>query len=153
MEIFIKLECLTLVWKSNEDHFELNLSELNKVIHSKKKILTFIYPDIVWHINGSRITRTWHRIGASELWLLNENYNVQCTHTDITDVDLTHWGRVTHICINNLTTIGSDNGLSPGWRHAIIWFNAGILLIRTLGTNFSEILSKIHTFSFKRMLF
>ena len=26
---------------------------------------------------------------------------------------LTHWGRVTHICVSKLTTIGSDNGLSP----------------------------------------
>ena len=25
-----------------------------------------------------------------------------------------HWGRVTHICVNKLTIIGSDNGLSPG---------------------------------------
>ena len=32
-----------------------------------------------------------------------------------------------------------------------IWTNAGILLIRPLGTNFSEILIKIHTFSFKKM--
>ena len=64
---------------------------------------------------------------------------------------LTHWGRVTHICVSKLTIIGSDNGLSPGRRQAIIWTNAGILLIRTLGTNFSEILSKIHAFSFKKM--
>ena len=42
---------------------------------------------------------------------------------------LTHWGRVTHICISKLTIIGSDNGLSPGRRQAIIWTNAGILLI------------------------
>ena len=41
--------------------------------------------------------------------------------------------------------------LSPGRRQAIIWTNAGILLIRTLGTNFSEILSEIHVFSFKKM--
>ena len=53
---------------------------------------------------------------------------------------LTHWGRVTHICIGNLTIIGSDNGLLPGWRQAIIWTNAGILLIRPLETKFSEIL-------------
>ena len=53
---------------------------------------------------------------------------------------LTHWGRVTYICIVNLTTIGSDNGLSPGRRQAIILTNAGILLIRTFRTNFSEIL-------------
>ena len=42
---------------------------------------------------------------------------------------LTHWGRVTHICVSKLTIIGSDNGLSPGRRQAIIWTNAGILLI------------------------
>ena len=42
---------------------------------------------------------------------------------------LTHRGRVTHICVGNLTIIGSDNGLSPGRRQAIIWTNAGILLI------------------------
>ena len=66
---------------------------------------------------------------------------------------LTHWGRVTHICVSKLTIIGSDNGLSPGRRQAIIWTNAGILLIWTLGTNFSEILSKIHIFSFKKIHF
>ena len=64
---------------------------------------------------------------------------------------LTHWGRVTHICVIKLTIIGSDNGLSPGRHQAIIWINAGILLIRTLGTNFSEILSEIHTFAFKKI--
>ena len=64
---------------------------------------------------------------------------------------LCHWGRVTHIYVSKLTIIGSDNGLSPCRRQAIIWTNAGILLIRTLGTNFSEILSKIPSFSFKKM--
>ena len=38
--------------------------------------------------------------------------------------------------VGNLTTIGSDNGLLPGRRLAIIRTNAGILLIRPLGTNF-----------------
>ena len=47
--------------------------------------------------------------------------------------------------------IGSDNGLSPARRHAIIWTNAGILLIGPLGTNFIDILIEIHTFSFKKM--
>ena len=64
---------------------------------------------------------------------------------------LTHWGRMTHICVSNLTIIVSDNGLSPGGRQAIIWTNAGISLIQTLGTNFSEILREIYTFSFKKM--
>ena len=56
-----------------------------------------------------------------------------------------------HLCVSKLTIIASDNGLSPGRRQAIIWTNAGILLIGTLGTNFNEILPEIHTFSFKKM--
>ena len=64
---------------------------------------------------------------------------------------LTHWGRVTHICVSKLTIIGSDNGLSPDRRQAIIWTNAGILLIGPYGTNFSEILIEILTFSFTKM--
>ena len=56
-----------------------------------------------------------------------------------------------HICIFNLTIIGSDNGLSPGRCQAIIRTNAGILLIGPLGTNFSEILIGIQAFSFKKM--
>ena len=63
----------------------------------------------------------------------------------------THWGRVTHICVSELTIIGSDNGLSPGRRQAIIWTNAGLLLIGPIGTNFSEILIEILTFSFKKI--
>ena len=58
-----------------------------------------------------------------------------------------------HICISKVTIIGSDNGLSPGRRQAIIWTNAGILLIGPLGPNFSEILIEILTFSFKKMRF
>ena len=42
----------------------------------------------------------------------------------------------------NRVSIGSDNGLSPIRRQAIIWTNAGILLIEPLGTKFSEMLIK-----------
>ena len=64
---------------------------------------------------------------------------------------LTHWGRVTHICVVKITNIGSDNGLSPGRRQAIIWTNAGIWLIAPLETNFSETLIEIQTFSLKQI--
>ena len=56
-----------------------------------------------------------------------------------------------HIFIGNLTMNGSDIGLSPIRCQTIIWSNAGILLIGPLGTNFSEILIKIHAFLFKKM--
>ena len=58
---------------------------------------------------------------------------------------------MTHICVSNVTIIGSDDGLSPERRQAIISTNAGILLIGPLGRNFSEILTEILTFSFKKM--
>ena len=58
---------------------------------------------------------------------------------------------MTHICVGKLIIIGSNNGLSPERRQAIIWTKDGILLIRTLGTNFSEILGEIRSFSFKKM--
>ena len=64
---------------------------------------------------------------------------------------LIHWGRVTHICVSKRTIIGSDNGLSPGRRQAIIWTSAGILLIGSWGTNFSEIFIGNQIFSFKKM--
>ena len=58
---------------------------------------------------------------------------------------------MTHICVGNVTIIGSDNGLSPDRRQAIIWNNDGILLFGPVGWNFSEILIKIYTFSFKKI--
>ena len=76
-------------------------------------------------------------------WQIKHRYNGNNT--------LNHWGRVTHICVGKLTITGSDNGLSPGRRQAIIWTNAGILLIGPLGTNFSEISIAIEIFSFKKM--
>ena len=64
---------------------------------------------------------------------------------------LNHWGQVTHICISKLTSICSNNGLSSGWHQAIIWTNAGILLIEPLRTNISQSLIEIQTFLFKKM--
>ena len=66
-------------------------------------------------------------------------------------IALTHWGRVTHICVSKQIIICSDNGLSPGPRQVIIWTNAGILLIGPLGTKFNQNSIKIHTLPFKEM--
>ena len=83
----------------------------------------------------------YHR--TDDMWL--------CVEWNGDKLLLTDFGRVKHICISHLTNSGSDNGLSPGRRQAIIWTNAGILLIGPLDTNFSDILITIHTFSFKKM--
>ena len=74
--------------------------------------------------------------------LISANGRLSC----IVMLALTHWGRVTDICVSKLTIISSDN--EP---MVILWTNAEILLIGPLGTNFSEILIEIGTFSFKKM--
>ena len=116
-----------------------------------------------WSYDTIWLTSRWYplsnhsAVSAAFLVLTNPICNVSESYSRLeTDANeyrewLTHWGRVTHICVSKLTTIGSDNGLSPGRRQAIIWTNAVILTIRTLGTNFSDILSEIRAFSLKKM--
>ena len=60
----------------------------------------------------------------------------------------TEWRKYTSV---NYTTICSSNVLSPGRCKAIIWTNAGILLIGPFETNFSEISIEIYRFSFRKM--
>ena len=91
----------------------------------------------------------WLILRLSQWWWSNPKEYGQINHTD--NWQSTHWGRVTHICVSKLTSVGSDNGLSPGRRQAILWTSAGILLIGPLGRNFSENLIEIHIFSFKKM--
>ena len=68
---------------------------------------------------------------------------------------LSHWytnslrlSRETHICVSDQTIMGSNNGLSPGRRQAIIWTNTGI---GSLGIHFSAFLREIQIFSFKKV--
>ena len=104
--------------------------------------------------------RRWFETLSRSLWrhynaaILFRQYKLMTPYV-VRDLEheLTHWSRVTQICVSKLTIIGSDNGLLPDRRQAIIWTNAGIFLIGPLGTNFSEILIEILTFSFKWILF
>ena len=100
---------------------------------------------ISFHIFMNNIRLNRHQITTKKFisLMLNLEYSLRTW--------LTHWGRVTHICVSNLTIIGSDNGLSPGRRQAIIWTSDGILWIGSLGRNFSEILIEFLIFWFKKM--
>ena len=88
-------------------------------------------------------------------FFLNKHLHIGRCHSNLKLITfkliLTHWGRVTHLCVGKLNSIGSDNGSLPGRRQAIIWTNAGILSIGPSGTNFNEIFIEIYTFSFKKM--
>ena len=63
----------------------------------------------------------------------------------------THQGRVMHIFVSKIVIVGSDNGLSPCRRQAIIWTKAWILWIWPSGTNLSDILIENITFSFTKV--
>ena len=79
-------------------------------------------------------------------------WRLGCTISSLCGVKyLTHWGRLTHICIGNFTITGWDNGLAPTRRQVIITTNAGIFLIWSIGTNFHEILIEIHSILLKKM--
>ena len=85
-----------------------------------------------------------------ETWSL---VRIWFSHSPLNSLRLSDVCIYIYIYISNLTIIVSDNGLSPGQWQAFIWTNAGTLLIGPLGTNFSEILIRIQTFSFKKMHF
>ena len=50
-----------------------------------------------------------------------------------------------HICVSNLTIIGSDNHSAPGGSQAVIWSNITVVLIEPSGTDLNEIVIKIYT--------
>ena len=109
----------------------------------------------VWNINGA----LWD--SAQNIFPIHwemciyyrptEGSNLKSSWISEVVIVLTHWGRVTHICVGNLAINGSENGLSPGRRQAITSINVGILLIGPLGTNFSEMIIEIHKFSFTKI--
>ena len=114
-----------------------------------------------WHaytVSVLMILLTLYSAAAGIFWQNYQKVNIAaadhlalCAARSSSAMILTHWGRVTHLCVGKPTIIGSDNGLSPDRRQAIIWTIAGILVIEPLGTNFSEILIRIQIFSFKKM--
>ena len=92
--------------------------------------ITYIHYE-VW----SKITYPFFKRQRCNYWGLGMDNSFHPTlycAWDYSMQGLTHWSRVTHICVTYLTIIASDNGLSPSRRQAIIWINAGILLIRPL---------------------
>ena len=114
-----------------------------EIFHSRKRIWMVVW-EMAAILSRGRWVKPWHhpitflplpsRINQST------NYNQFLLHI--------HYHLFNSL---RLSDIGSDNGLLPGWHQAIIGTNAGILLIGPLGTNFSEFLIVIHTFSFKKM--
>ena len=108
------------------------------------RLLSIVHPWFLFQLTGrygchmaSQCLVNWCWLINDVLWHSTEVISLEMPKTFINKVlwcilsssQLTHWGRVTHICVCKLTSIGSDNGLWPGRHQAIIWTSAGILLI------------------------
>ena len=110
-----------------------------------------------WPLINDKVIRTVENGNRTVLCYIlcfvghRKNCHQANTNLSKTQIISTHWGQKTHICVSKLTITGPDNGLSPGRRQAIIWNNAGMLLIQTLGINVSEIIIKMNTFQLKGM--
>ena len=94
------------------------------------------------HIHPSArgvITHPWHNLKCKRFswtpfmlgcnWVITSQNIRGCNYLSVSS---THWCRVTHTHVSRLTIIGSDHGLSPDRRQAILWTSAGILFNRTL---------------------
>ena len=124
------------------------------VIYSLHVFVHVMAAQLLWHVQNlvESIKTTFRENVSTGVLDKDKELYSKCEDKDEKLYDVsTHWGRVTHICVGKLIILGSDNGLAPGRRQAIIWISAGVLLIGPLGTNFSEILIAIQTFSFKKM--
>ena len=120
--------------------------------------LSLLHDNLSSKVRGANTGSNWGRqnpggphVGPMNfaIWNLRCHQREQsCHHCNSI---LTHWGRVTGICVGKLAIIVSDNGLSPGQSQTIIRINAGILLTLPLGTKFSETLIEIQTFSLKKI--
>ena len=130
-------------WTLSNKTVEKNESEYNNSFHKMLMTISSIntlWPSdlIWWHKSGwtlaevmaccltapsHYLNQCWVIISEVLTTISQELLNISILDMSlkITNLRLTHWGRVTHICVGKLSIIGSDNGLSPGRRQAIIW--------------------------------
>ena len=132
------------VTRSFDVFFDLGL---NKRLSKQQGSWWFETPSWSWwrHCNENGPPDPWRIMSRQTDWQPGISW------TRLLKVQLNHWGRVTHIGVSKIIIIGSDNGLSPGRRQAIIWTDDGILLNGRWETKVSEIWIEIYTFSFKKM--
>ena len=136
-----------LLLRNSENKHQINpLLSAETVRHLSTYIILYISIIQAYHIviDKSFLYSTYNKwmICEWQLWRYFELYFIQ-------------WNCFVMKIALNYTNPGYSLSLVdtmlPGRHQAIIWTNAGILLIGLLGTNFSEILIEIHTFSLKKM--
>ena len=109
--------------------------------------LTNIY---AWHRGPFLTAMNMYHIQMWNDMVSRKSYNPICPMIHYFDIRILNAQSNLHVRLHKCV---SKPALAPDRCHAIIWTNAGILLIGPLGTNISEIIIEIHTFTFKKMHF
>ena len=110
------------MWHSPDTNFTRSAHEFNPL---------YAFGDYTFKINTTYPSDQW-----VNTWMFEQNIHIKSLRQSDAYIYI-------YICVDNLTINGSDNGLSPGQRQAIIWSNAGTRLIGPFGTNFSTILIQL----------
>ena len=134
---------MLLLFKCMFDQIRLMIRKVAKPSKRDNVCVFQINWNLLWNWKDNLRKISFHNRGAFSFNIDDVTHRRTVQHiwglVAVCPQALTHWGRMTHICVSKLTITGSDNGLSPERHQAIIWTNAEILLIGPLGTNFSEI--------------
>ena len=111
---------------SNNPICQQKYPDISKLLLAKEptKIKEHLYINMFYHYKNSddkKYDRETVLTLLSELYTPKNGIYVEmgpASYVSSINVrELTHWGRVTHICDGKLSIIGSDNVLSPGQCH------------------------------------
>ena len=134
--------CVALQWCIMSMYYsQASISYCEDCIPKNQSWLIYIEFSSVWILNTNEFIHVSFQVRTS--WRMKQYWHMGLCSLRLSDTYMHQY--------SILTIIGSDNGLSPGGRQAIIWTHGGILLIGSLATNFIEISIPIHTLSFKKI--
>ena len=126
------------------DYFFQNVMLFSNIVHYEQNILVWNYSNTMNISSTLWILMAWLVLWHQGISSNSVEYTLKCFHLLNSSPP-----SAAYMSVNRVST-GSGNGLSPLQRQAITWTNAS-LSIGLLGTNFSEILIGILSFSFKKM--
>ena len=136
-EIDISAMFWCLLWRHIEDAWGLPANHMLRCMTTPQSVGSKWFISLFG--NGSDATFRWSISSSQPSFLLKAFVKSL----------LTHWGRVTHICVSQLITIVSDNGWPAPSHYLKQWWN---IVIWTREKKFQwKILIEIYTFSFTKM--
>ena len=159
----MKSKLIALPGPHPTDGISMNSKFDQNLEHCSLKHAQMIATKFYTHVMA--VTLSWHVqnfVVISRLYFQPEHFKFGLI-SNLIKISLVGWGpellygvfqmELMLICINDIGHHDSDNSLLPIWYQAIIWTNAGLLLIGLNRIYFNDILFVILMYSFKKIHF